>query len=50
MSQQTHTANGGPNVKAIVAGFLVIAVLAAGGAGVAEWAGWISLPEVSLPF
>lgn len=50
MSQQTHTADGGPNLKAIVAGLLVVAVLAAGGAGVADWAGWISLPELSLPF
>jgi hypothetical protein len=50
MSQQTHTAGGGPNLKAIVAGLLVVAIVAAAGAGAAEWAGWISLPDVSLPF
>jgi hypothetical protein len=50
MSQQTHTANDGSNLKVIAAGVLVVAVLAAGGAGVADWAGWISLPELSLPF
>jgi hypothetical protein len=52
MSQQTQTADGGLNVKAILAGFLVVAVLVGGGAGVADMLGWIELtiPGVSLPF
>jgi hypothetical protein len=52
MSQQTHTADGGSNLKVLVATLLVAAFLAAAGAGVADWAGWISLSEleVSLPF
>jgi hypothetical protein len=50
MSQQTQSAGGDVNLKAIVAGLLVVVVLAVGGAGVADWAGWISLSDVLLPF
>ncbi len=52
MSQQTHTADGGLNVKAMLAGLLVVALLVGGGVGVADMLGWIevTIPELSLPF
>ena len=50
MSQQTQPAGGEVNVNGIVTALLVVVVIAVGGAWAADWAGWISLSELFLPF
>lgn len=51
-NQQTHPVDGPPDVKIILASLIAVALLVAGGVGVADWVGWIdvTIPDVSLPF